>query len=174
VQSYVGPASLLSLLLAGLRLDQATYRQVSTETAATYQCIGVALLGAVALGMERASALGFAPPFMVVVEMLRTGVTLVVESAIVWTFGRALASHPAGFGAVLRPLGLAGAPTILYLVTVLTGITSPFQEVIAIWLLIAFVVAIRAALGTGWVLASALATLVWAVGWVVDEMLRYA
>lgn len=173
MQSYVGPASLLSLLFAGLRLDQATYRQVSTEPAATYHCIGVALLASVALGMERASALGFAPPLMVLVEMLRTGATLVIESAIVWTFGRALAGRPVAFGAVLRPVGLAGAPTILYLVTVLTGVTSPFQELIAIWLLIAFVVAIRAALGTGWVLAAAVATLVWAVGWVVDEMLSY-
>ena len=174
MQSYVGPASLLSLFFAGLRLDQATYRRVSTETAATHQCVGVALLAAVALGLERGMALGFAPILMVLVEILRTGATLVVESAIVWAFARPLAGRPVAFGAVLRPLGLAVAPTIFYLVTVLTGIVSPVQEVIAVWLLIAFVVAIRAALGVGWGRAALLAIAVWAVGWVVDEMLKGA
>lgn len=168
MQSYVGPASLLALLLGGLRLDLATYRRVSLDAAATHQCIAVALLGAIALGFDVAGPLGFTPTLMIAFEMVRALAVLVADAFVVWILGWIFLRRRGGFATVLRPIALAGAPGVLFVIlavlrTAAPAAVAPGGFAVSVWLLAAFAVAIRAALDCGLGLAAALAVAVWAI-----------
>lgn len=163
LREHVGPAALISLLLAGIGLRQESYRHVATDPDATHHCIAATLLGAIAYGLCLAGKIDLAPPVLVVVEMIRAMTTLAVEAAIVWLLGRWLIGTPIAFGSVLRPIALAGAPGVLFAIGAFPGAETAAAIGVPAWLLVAFVVAVRAAFGCGWGQAVALAFGVWLI-----------
>lgn len=172
MQRYVGPASLLSLLWAGFRLDAEVYRTVSRDRDATHQCIAVTLLAAIARGFELSPQIGLTPMVAILLAMAIAFAGLLGESAIVWMLGAKALGRAAGYGAVLRPLALAAAPGILYVVVTLAGSPAPLSIAVSAWLLVAFVVAIRAALDTGVWLTIGVAVAVRAVETGIDALVQ--
>ncbi|MFM8408925.1 MAG: hypothetical protein ACKOCT_01495 [Alphaproteobacteria bacterium] len=163
LRQHVGPAPLLALLLAGIGLRQETYRHVAKESDATHHCLAATLLGSIAYGLCLAGRIDLAPPVLVVVEMARAMATLVVEAGIVWLLGRWLLRKDLPFGSVLRPVALAGAPGLLFALGAIPAAEPAVAVGVPVWLLIAFVVAVRAAFECSWGHAVALAFGVWLV-----------
>ncbi|MBU6282994.1 hypothetical protein KGQ64_12185 [bacterium] len=163
LREHVGPAKLVSTLFAGIGLRDATYRHVSAEPDATHHCLAATLLGAIAYGLCVSRRIELAPALLVVVEALRSMGTLVVESAIVWLLGRRMTGRQLPFGSVLRPLALAGAPGILFAIGAIPEVETAVAIGVPAWLLVAFVVAIRAAFDCSWPQAVGLALGVWLV-----------
>ena len=163
LREHVGPAALLSMLLAGIGLRQATYRHVAVESDATHHCLAATLLGAIAYGLCVSGHVALAPPLLVAVEILRAMATLVVESGIVWMLGRWALGRRLPFGAVLRPIALAGAPGLLFAIGAIPEAEAAVAIGVPAWLLVAFVVAIRSAFECSWPQAIALALGVWLV-----------
>jgi len=160
---HVGPAALVSLLLAGLGLRGETYRRVSADPGATHHCLAATVLGAVAYGLCVSRRIDLAPPLLVVVEIVRAMATLVVESAIVWALGRWMLGREVPFASVLRPLALAGAPGLLFAIAAVPQAEAAVAVGVPVWLLTAFVLAIRSALDVSWPRAIGLALGVWLV-----------
>lgn len=163
MQSYFGPAALLSLLLAGLRMDREVFERVAREPRATHHCLAMSVLGAIGQAAYVAPRTGDPLSAVVVIAMLIALAGLVGRTCVVWLVGRlGLATERVGFAATLRPLGLAGAPGILFLAAAFADAAGPqgrwlsdsvLDPAIGLWLFVALVVAVRTALHRGWWLA---------------------
>ncbi len=163
LRTHVGPSELVSLLLAGIGLRQETYRHVAAEPDATHHCLAATLLGAIAYGLCVSGRIALAPPLLVVVEAIRAMATLVVEAGIAWMLGRWALGRRLPFGAVLRPIALAGAPGLFFAIGAIPEAEPAVAIGVPAWLLVAFVVALRAAFDGSWFQAIALALGVWLV-----------
>jgi hypothetical protein len=169
VQTYIGPEALLVLLWGGVRLDRERYREVAQAPAATHLCLAMAALAGVARGFQLAAELKLTAAFLIIVGIAIALGGVVFESAIVWGLSRAVPRVTrASFGNVIRPLALATAPAVLYALIPLLPEQAPIAPVISLWLLLAFVVAIRAALDCGVGLAVVVAVLVRVVETAID------
>ena len=163
MQRHVGPAALGSLILSGIGLSPKAYRRASEEDDATHHCVAATLLGAIVLGLYLSRSISLVPQVLVLVEVVRAMAMLAVQTSIVWILGRWVLRRQQSFASVLRPVALAGAPGVLFAL----GASPPVETAVGIagpiWLLAAFVVAIRAALDCTWPQAVALALGVWLV-----------
>jgi hypothetical protein len=160
----IGPGALLDLLFGAVRLDTATYRRVAENQSTTRLCLAIVLLSGLAHGAMLAVRLepvigpGLAGGSIIGVAIMLA--SLALSSCLVWLLGAVVFRYPVTFGRVLRPLAISSAPALFNLVgTVL----SPrlVMLVVALWLLMSFVVAVRAALGSSWLAAGLIAVGAW-------------
>jgi hypothetical protein len=158
-QSYFGPVALASLVLAGLRLDRRAYARVAAEPAATHHCLGVTVLAAISQAALVAPRSHDPLTPVVVAAIAFALIGLAVRAALLWGVGAmGLAHGRLTLGAALRPLGLAAAPEIFYVVGAILetagprgtwASTSVLDPLLGLWALAASVVAIRSALRGG-------------------------
>lgn len=140
-------------------LDVATYEDVEADQNATTQAAGVVAIVAVA---QAIGSLG----------MGGNGIVMAVFSAIfgwlIWSgltylIGDKLLGGTATWGELLRTIGFAQAPGVLYVLGVVPLVGSVIRLVVGVWILVAGIIAIRQALdfSTGKAVLTAL------VGWFV-------
>jgi hypothetical protein len=174
VQDYVGPGALAALLWKAIRLDTETYRRVATESAATRTCLLIVLLAGVAHGLALSQLSGSNQAFLLAVEL--AVFKWLIVSFVVWLLGkvfRRLDPEPGDrvrkvdFLTVSRPMAIAFAPSCLFVIEAFTGTLKPLELLVAMWVLAATVVAIRAAQQGGLVSATILALIATAVAQVV-------
>lgn len=168
METYVGPGALIELVGGALRLRPAIYRDVSEAREATKLCLAVAFVAGAATAPVIGPGSGLTLPVALVVGILLTLGILLIESVIVWGLCRGVLKGEQTFGQVVRPLAAAHAPRLAYLVVPVVGLPFVLALVIAVWMLAAFVVAIRAITDRGWGMSIALALTVGLLRWLVS------
>lgn len=165
--TYVGPSELFRVLWGGLLLRREIYAEVRKQGESTRLCLAVVVLGGAALGLRLAAYAGLSPALLAIDRILIVLGQVLFESAVVWGIGVGLLRRSIRFGEALRPVALARAPQVAYAALALLQLGQEIDFLVSIWLLVAFAVAVRAALESGWLLAWAIV----AVQFLVGEML---
>lgn len=157
-------ASFTQRLIGAARLNIHTYEEVEADTTALGQALGVVVLSSVAAGIG-ASGRG-------VTASLLGGLVPALVGWFIWAWltymiGTRLLPMPqthADLGQLLRTTGFASAPGIARVVGIVPGLSGAVFFVTGVWMLAAFVVAVRQALDY----TSTLRALgVCSIGWVV-------
>lgn len=143
-------------VIGAARLDIDTYEEVEADEGATMQAAGVVALAAVAQAVG-ASAAGLNPIAAAIGGLLGWA----LWSGVTYLIGAYLFKGTATWGELLRTLGFAQAPGFLYVLAFIPGLGWLLGIAIAIWILVAGIIAIRQALDitTGRAIAVAI------IGW---------
>lgn len=150
--------SLVGRMIGAATLDVATYEEVEHDTSATMQAGLVVVLAAVAQGI--------ASPAGVISGVVGSLIGWLAMAGLTYFIGTRLFKGTATWGELLRTLGFATAPGILYIVGIIPILGWLASLAIMIWVLVAVVIAIRQALDvtTGKaVLTGLLGMIAWAV-----------
>jgi hypothetical protein len=133
---------LVQRMLGAATLDIDTYEEVEHDTTATAQAAAVVVLVAMASSVGAARTGGasfiFFPMLQIVGWLIWAGVTYLI--------GDKLLGGTATWGELLRTLGFAQSPGILYVLAVLPGLGGLVRFVVGLWVLVAGIIAIRQAL----------------------------
>jgi hypothetical protein len=138
-------------VIGAAKLDVATYEEVEADRNATGQAMLVVVLSALAAGIGALGQPGQGPLKMAFTSL----VAWFVWAFLTWLVGTKILPGPdtkADLGELLRTIGFASSPGILRVLTGLPGIGKLIGALVAIWMLVAMVIAVRQALdyrGTG-------------------------
>lgn len=152
-----------SRLLRAIKLDPELYEEVEADTSATRQAIGTVVLASLAAGLGghlSGSLYGLG------LHILVTLVGWYIWAFLSFFIGTRLLPQSqtrANMGELLRCTGFSSAPGLLQILGIIPGIGTMVRMVAWVWMLMAFVVAVRQALdytGTGRAVA------VCVIGWV--------
>lgn len=143
-------------VIGAARLDVDTYEEVEADESATMQAAGVVALAAIAQAVG-ASAAGLSP----IVAAIGALLGWALWSGVTYMIGAHLFGGTATWGELLRTLGFAQAPGFLYVLTFIPGLGWWLGIGIAIWILIAGIIAIRQALDITTLRALAVALIGW-------------
>ncbi|MGQ0792680.1 MAG: YIP1 family protein [Deltaproteobacteria bacterium] len=135
--------SLIDKMIRAAKLDVSLYEEVERDESATKQALMVVVLGSICSGIGSIGALG--------TKGLVTGVVSgivgwVLWSLIIFLIGVKALKHTSDMGELLRCLGFAFAPNILSIVGIVPVIGGLARFAVSIWVLVAFIVAVRQAL----------------------------
>ncbi|MBW7996639.1 MAG: hypothetical protein FVQ81_08765 [Candidatus Glassbacteria bacterium] len=150
-------------IIGAIKLDKNTYEEVEADERATGQAMGVVVLSALASGIGMS---GQGSPGMVAGVLGALG-GWVIAALIIFVVGTKLLPEPqtkSNPGELLRTLGFANAPGLLFVFGVIPGFTSIIQTVVGIWVLAAWVIAVRQALDYD---STVRAVVVCVLGWLV-------
>lgn len=150
-------------LIRAIKLDPELYEEVETDRGATWQAVGTVVLTSVAAGIGGQLSGNYAG--------LGIHIVLTLVGWYIWAFlsffiGTRLlpqAQTRANMGELLRCTGFSSAPGLFQILGIIPGIGHFIRLIAWVWMLAAFVIAVRQALdytGTGRALAVCL------IGWV--------
>lgn len=168
MENYVGPGALVELVGGALGLRPAVYRDVSESPEATKLCVAVAFVAGAASAPIIGAGDDLTLPVALVIGILLTLGILLIESVIVWGLCQGVLKGQQSFGQVVRPLAAAHAPRLAYLLVPIVGFPFALAVAISVWMLAAFVVAIRAVTDRGWGMSIGLALAVGVLRWLVS------
>lgn len=155
--------SMLDRMKGAALLDIATYEEVEADESATVQAAGVVLIvaAAQAIGVIRGGNVFGAAIAAILGWLIWSGVTYLIGSRVF--------NGTATWGELLRTIGFAQTPGILLILGGIPLLGWLLRFVVAIWMLVAAIVAIRQALdfSTGKAIGTAL------VGWLVLLLLSW-
>jgi hypothetical protein len=139
-------------------LDVDVYEEVEADRTATGQAAGVVAIVAIASGLGAARDGGGGIVAGILVALLGW----LAWSAVTYLIGDKLLGGTATWGELLRTLGFAQSPGVLYVFAAVPVLGWLVRPVVAVWILVAGIIAIRQALdfSTGRAIATAL------IGWV--------
>ena len=154
---YTGPRrALFERMKAAATLDVSVYEEVEADSSATGQAALVVVLAAIAsaIGSVNENAIG---------ALIGALVGWAVWAAVTYFIGATVFKGTASWGELLRTLGFAQSPGLLYVVGIIPVLGALAKLVIGIWVLVAGIIAIRQALdiSTGKAVATAL------LGWLL-------
>jgi len=172
---------MLGRAAGALRLDGATYREVSLDPDALPQAIAIILLSSLASALVFLVT-GSAPGLSVSVDWASYPVTResdaaaalaggvldggwglivwAVQASIIWVLWNRFGRERRPWRAVGAPLGFANVPLIVFAFLEAVPIVGSLLGAIGlVWVLVASIVAVRAGLGTGWGRAIVLLTI---------------
>ncbi len=138
-------------LVGALRLDAATFEEVERDEEALGQAAGVTALAAIAQALGAGDAPSVAALLTGIVGMVILGyMGWITSTAIIWLIGVKLMGAESTFPRLLRALGFAAAPKILFLVGVvpLGPLRNALGFAVLVLTLVALVIAVRQALDT--------------------------
>jgi hypothetical protein len=129
-------------MVGAAKLDANIYEDVEADTAANGQAAGVVALVAVAqaIGAIGEGALGL------VVGVVSALVGWLIWAGVTYLIGAKLLGGSATWGELLRTLGFAQAPGVLFVLGIIPVVGGVVRFAVTIWILIAGVIAIRQAL----------------------------
>lgn len=145
-------------MLGAAFLDAATYEEVEADRGATTQALLIVVLAGVAIALAAGS------PILASAAMLAWASWALVTFEV----GARLMPQPdtrADVGELLRTLGFAATPGLLFAAAVVPFLAVPVTLVAAIWMLASMIVAVRQALDYT---NTARAIMVCVVGWVLS------
>lgn len=146
--------SLTDRMIGAAKLDVDVYEEVEADESATSQAAMVVGIVAVASAIGGATA-GASGIFGGLVTAL---LGWLIWSAVTYLIGDKLLGGTATWGELLRTIGFAHSPGVLYLLGIVPLLGGFVRLAVAIWLLVAGIIAIRQALdfSTGKAVATAL------------------
>jgi hypothetical protein len=138
-------------------LDVDTYEEVEADHTATTQAAGVVAIVAVAQAIGAAGAGGQG----VILGVIGAVVGWLLWAGITYIIGDKFLGGTATWGELLRTLGFAQSPGILFVLGIIPLLGWLIQFAVGIWILVAGIIAIRQALdfGTGKAILTAV------IGW---------
>ncbi len=157
-------SSLVSRAIRASRLEQGVYEEVEADKTATTQAAIVVVVGAVAAGIG--AGIGTADLVGNLIAGIISGlIGWVVYAYVAFLVGTTILKAPAtqaDWGEVARTLGFANAPRALLVLGVVPGFYPIISLVVAIWVLVATIVGLRAALdiSTGRAVAVAIVSVI--------------
>jgi hypothetical protein len=157
VSGYTGPRRpLVARMIAAASLDASLYEEVEADSSATGQAALVVVMAAVAaaIGSWNENAIG---------GLIGALIGWAVWAGVTYLIGAVLFKGTATWGELLRTLGFAQSPGLLYVVGIIPVLGGLAKIVIGIWILIAGIIAIRQALDVSTGKAVAVAILGWLV-----------
>jgi len=150
-------SSLIERMLGAARLDIDTYEEVEHDTTATSQAATVVAIVALAaaIGGVRSGSGGL------IAGLIGAFAGWLIWSGVTYLIGTALFEGKATWGELLRTLGFAQSPGVLYVLGIVPFLGGLIRLAVWIWLLVAGIIAIRQALDvdTGKAILTAL------IGW---------
>lgn len=157
--------SMIARMQGAARLQVDVYEEVEADTTATAQAAGVVGIVAIAsaLGGLQAGAAGFLG------GLVAAYIGWIIWSAVTYLIGDKLLGGTATWGELLRTLGFAQSPGVLFLLGSIPLLGWLIRFVVSIWILIAAIIAIRQALdfSTGRALLTAF------LGWIAYLVLAF-
>ena len=132
--------SLVNRMIGAASLDVATYEEVEHDHTATGQAAVVVAIVAVC------SAIGGAKGGNIVGLLIGQLIGWLVWAGITYLIGEKLFGGTASWGELLRTLGFAQSPGVLYLLGIIPLFGGMVRLVVGIWILVAGIIAIRQAL----------------------------
>ncbi|HEV2147638.1 MAG TPA: YIP1 family protein [Longimicrobiaceae bacterium] len=159
-------SSLVERMMGAATLNVATYEEVEADRTATGQAAAVVAIVAVA------SAIGAADGGIgaIIGGLITAFVGWLIWSGITYLVGTRLFGGTADWGELLRTLGFAQSPGVLYALGIIPLLGGLIRFAVMIWILVAVIIAIRQALdfSTGKAVATALVGL---VAWIAFAIL---
>lgn len=140
---YAGPRrSLVERAIAAARLDSGAYEEVEADATATSQAAAIVAISALAQAISEYQA-GVGHMLLALGGAL---IGWIIGAAVIYIVGVTLFKGTATVGELLRTLGFAQAPGVLYIVSIVPLVGTIAKFAISIWILVATVIAIRQAL----------------------------
>ena len=141
-----GAHSMVDRMVGASRLDIHIFEEVEADTAATKQALSVVLLVALATGIASMGTIG--------VRGLLVGVVVSVAGWAIWAWivyfigTKIIPEHEthADWGQLARSLGFSQSPGVLRVFGVVPGVGGIIFLVVAVWMLVSMVIAVRQAL----------------------------
>ncbi len=133
---------LVDRMVGAARLDIHVYEDVEADMDATSQAALVVGIVAIASAIGGAGAGGVG----VIGGLVSAFAAWLVWAGVTYVIGDKLLGGTATWGELLRTIGFAQAPGVLYVLAVVPILGSVVYPVVWIWLLVATIVAIRQAL----------------------------
>jgi hypothetical protein len=161
-------ANMMDRMIRAAKLDVSLYEEVEADRDAMGQAIAVVLLASLAAGIGNLARGGMMG--------LIGGALAALLSWYIWAYltyfiGTRLLPEPQTHstpGELLRTLGFASSPGLLRLLGIIPGLTGVVFVVVAVWMLIAMVIAVRQALDYT---STARAVGVCAIGWIAQAII---
>ena len=161
-----GMNALVNRMVRAAKLDATLYEEVESDRGSRMQALGVVVISSIAFGLGTGAGVGG----------LVSGTIAAILGWYLWAFityivGTRLLPEPttqADHGELLRTMGFANAPGVVSILGLIPGLRGIAVAVAQVWMLVAAIVAIRAALDyqSTW---RAIAVVV--IGWVVRLVL---
>jgi hypothetical protein len=143
--------------VAAARLDVTVYEEVEADNTANGQAALVVVVSAVAQAIgSSGNGVGDA-----IGSVIGTVLGWLIWSGVTYLIGAHVFKGTATYGELLRTLGFAQAPGVFYVLGVIPGLGDLFELVVAVWILVAGIIAIRQALD----ITTGKAILVAVLGW---------
>lgn len=133
-------------LIGAARLNVATYEEVEHDHSATGQAAAVVALSALSAGLGAMFVGGIE---LLIIATLGGLLGWIIWAGLIWLIGTKLLPEPqteADIGQLLRTMGFAAAPGLLRIFDFMPLIGGLIALAIAIWMLVAMVIAVRQAL----------------------------
>ncbi len=156
-------SSWVNRVVGAAMLRSATYEEVEADKGANMQALAVVLVSAVAAGLSMAEGGGRAIGYGIIGGL----VGWVLWAGLTWIIGTKIlpsSETKADLGELLRTIGFASAPGIVRILGGLPLVGWLFELIAGLWMLAAFVVAVRQALDYR---STGRAILVCVIGWLV-------
>jgi hypothetical protein len=134
--------SFVERVIGALRLDAATYEEVEHDESSLGQAAGVVVLAALAAAVGAATRGGGGA----VGAIFGSLAGWLVSTAFIWVVGVRWMNHTSDYRELLRTLGFASAPQLLFVGSGIPLLGTLIAAVAWGWGLAAFVVAVRQAL----------------------------
>lgn len=165
MEASVGHRSLTDRMMGAALMNVGVYEEVEHDTSATSQAAIV--VGLVAVASAIGALRGGVGPALASIGLAFVG--WLVWAGITYLIGDKVFGGTASWGELLRTLGFAQSPGILYVLGIIPFLGGLVRVIVGIWILVLGVVAVRQALdfGTG----KAILTVV--VGWLALIVLGF-
>lgn len=151
-------------IVGALMLDATVYREVEHDASATGQAAGVVAMAALAALLGGTETAGGGPVGGIVGAL----VGWLTWGAVAYLVGDKLLGGTATWGELLRTLGFAQAPGILFVAAAVPFVGWLVEALVSLWILAAAVVALREALDV----STGRAVLTGVLGWIGVLLLR--
>lgn len=158
--------SFVERMMGAARLQVATYEEVEHDRSATGQAALVVVLASIAAGIGALGS-GGGIRFLLLAAVAAL-VGWLIWAAIIWFVGTKMlpqSQTEADIGQLLRTMGFAASPGLLRIFEIIPFIGGLIALIIAIWMLVTMVVAVRQALDYDNTLR---AVGVCVVGWIIQ------
>lgn len=161
------PGSLTDRMKGAAMLDVATYEEVERDEGATGQAAMVVAIVAIASAIGAAGSGGGA----IIGGLIAAILGWLIWSGITYLIGDKLLGGTATWGELLRTIGFAQSPGVLYILGIIPLLGGLIRFAVGIWILIAGIIAIRQALDFGTGRAVLTALLGWLAMMIVSAVL---
>lgn len=138
--------NLADKMIRAAKLDVQLYEEVEKDPEATKEAFLVVLIGAICNGIGSIGVLGAKG---IIAGLISAIIGWVLWSIVIFLIGVKVFKHTSDMGELLRCLGFAYSPNAVSILGVIPVIGGIIRFVVFIWILVAFIVAVRQALDCG-------------------------
>ena len=158
-------STFIERMIRAARLDARLYEEVEADQTALGQAMGVVVLSSIAGGIANLGVLGVGG---LIVGAIGGLIGWFIWALLTYFIGTKLLPEPsteADVGQMLRTIGFSASPGLIQVIGIVPFLSGIVQLVAAIWMLAAFIIAVRQALDYSSTLRAAA---VCVIGWIIQ------